>query len=165
MACRDSRRERGSALFVTVIMLTLMGALGLAALDAMTRDQQVAGYQTRSRSAFYAAEAAASQARNLVRSVGSRGETPAFPTGAAPTMLGQAVDYQYGQPNYYGDPAFPNPIRWVRDGTIWANGGNLRLGGQKFVYTLWQINVEGQTADGATSQVEVMQSKILSSGY
>jgi hypothetical protein len=52
------RREQGSALFLAVMMLVLMGFLGLAALDRVTRDEQVAGFQNRARTAFYAAEAA-----------------------------------------------------------------------------------------------------------
>jgi hypothetical protein len=158
-------REQGSALFITIILLALMGALGIAALDTVTTDQQVAGVQFRTRSAFYAAEAAAAAARNLVRNVGSRADTPAFPTQGAPAPLGQTASYPYGQPGYYGDPDYPNPIRWIKDGSVWGQGGNLQMKGQKFIYTLWQINVVGQTADGTSKKLEVVESKILSAGY
>ena len=163
---RDHRRQGGSALFVTIIMLALMGALGIAALETIARDQQVAGNQYRARSAFYAAEAAASEARDLVRTVGARTDTPAFFTEGAPQLLGDAGEHTYGRPSYYGDPDIGGPpIRWVKDGTVWGEGGNLQMKGQKFVHTLWQINVEGQTQDGTERKLEVMESKILSSGY
>ena len=55
------RRESGSALIVTVMLLLLLGVIGLSALDTVMRDQQVAGFQNRSTAAFYAAEAGLSR--------------------------------------------------------------------------------------------------------
>ena len=43
-----TRREGGAAMFVAVLMLVMMGALALAAMDTATRDRQVAGFQNRS---------------------------------------------------------------------------------------------------------------------
>jgi hypothetical protein len=37
--------------------------------------------------------------------------------------------------------------------------------GQKFVNTLWQINVQGQSPDGSTNRIEVVETKVLASGY
>lgn len=165
METRNRRREGGAILIVAVVMLVLMGALGLAALETVTRDQQVAGFQKRATSAFYAAEAAAAQARNAVRTVGDRSDTPAMPTPSTPGTLSDTTTYPHGLPTYYGDPAFADPIRYVRDGGIYANGGNLQLKGQKFVKTLWQINVVGNAPNGSSRRVEVMEIKILSAGY
>ncbi len=53
----DPRREGGSALFVAMMLLILLGLVGFAALETVTRDQQVAGFQNHKRVAFYAAEA------------------------------------------------------------------------------------------------------------
>ena len=39
------------------------------------------------------------------------------------------------------------------------------LAGQKFVNTLWQINVQGQSPDGSTTRIEVVETKTLASGY
>lgn len=165
MSMRSRRRQDGAILIVAVVMLVLMGALGLAALETVTRDQQVAGFQKRATSAFYAAEAAAAQARNAIRTVDDRSDTPAMPTPGAPGTLGDATTYPHGQPTFYGDPDFADPIRYVRDGGIYANGGNLQLKGQKFVKTLWQINVEGRAPNGSGRRLEVMETKILSAGY
>lgn len=165
MSMRSRRRQDGAILIVAVVMLVLMGALGLAALETVTRDQQVAGFQKRATSAFYAAEAAAAQARNAIRTVDDRSDTPAMPTPGTPGTLGDATTYPHGQPTFYGDPDFADPIRYVRDGGIYANGGNLQLKGQKFVKTLWQINVEGRAPNGSGRRLEVMETKILSAGY
>ena len=40
----DPRGEQGSALFVAVMLMVLMGLIGFAALDTVTKDQQVAGF-------------------------------------------------------------------------------------------------------------------------
>ena len=165
------RHESGSAMFIAVLMLVLMGALGIAAMETVTRDRQVAGFQNRSRSAFYAAEAGAAQGRSLVRTVGSRGDLPPLPA----TNLGGAAlyDRETQLPQYYGDPAVPNPIRYVQDGGV-AGGSNLAGKGAKFVNTMWQINVTGQSAGstaiagsarGSTARVEVVETKVLASGY
>ena len=52
--CR--KREQGAALLVAVLLLALMGIVGLASMETVTRDRQVAGYQSRAQTALYAAE-------------------------------------------------------------------------------------------------------------
>jgi hypothetical protein len=164
---QSSRRQQGSALIVTMMLLIVMIGMAMTSLDATTRDRQVAGYQSQSISSFYAAEAGAAEARNLVRGLGERSETPDFYAADAPATLGDAGIYQHGAPGYYGDPSIaPDPpIRYVGDGDPYSNGGNLQIGGQQFVETRWQINVVGTTPAGAASRVEVMATKILSKGY
>jgi hypothetical protein len=155
------RREEGAALLVAVMMMVLMGMIGLAALETVTQDRQIAGFQTRARAAFYAAEAGVGNSKNLVRTAGERTSIPALAT----TSLGDTATYPYGRPSFTGDPDFANPVRYVRDGTPWAAGGDLRVGRQRLVNTLWQANVEGDTPDGATARLEAMLSKLLASGY
>ena len=75
MASSDRRREAGSALFIAVMMLVLMGALGIVALNEVTTDRQVAGVQNRAVSAFYSAEAGLAEARSLVKDIGTRTST------------------------------------------------------------------------------------------
>jgi len=162
MSERHTRRsERGAALLVAVLMLVLMGMLGLAALDTVTQDRQVAGFQTRARAAFYAAEAGVGTSKNLVRTAGERTVVPVLPT----TSLGDTATYPYGRPSFTGDPDFASPVRYVRDGAPWSQGGDLRVGKQKLVNTLWQANVRGDTPDGASARLEAMLSKLLASGY
>lgn len=155
------RREEGAALLVAVMMLVLMGMIGLAALDTVTQDRQIAGFQSRARAAFYAAEAGVGTSKNLVRTAGERNVVPVLAT----TSLGDTAAYPHGRPSFTGDPDFVNPVRYVRDGAPWAQGGDLRVGKQKLVNTLWQANVRGDTPDGAMARLEAMLSKLLASGY
>ena len=154
------RRNEGAALLVAVMMLVLMGMIGLAALDTVTTDRKVAGFQNRGHVAFYAAETGIATSKSLVRKTGERTIIPVL----AATNLGDTATYPYGRPSFRGDPDFPNPVRYVRDGGPWAQGGDLRVGGQKLVHTLWQANVEGDTPDGASSRLEAMITKLLSGG-
>ena len=154
--------QEGAALFVAVLVLALMGALGIMAFNTVLVDRQVAGFQNRANTAFYAAEAAAATGRSLLRSVGSRSDTPALPT----STLGDVglYDREPTLPSYSGDPAEVNPIRYLRDGGR-AGGMGVEVGGQSFVYTLWQINVQGQSPGGSTARIEVVETKVLDQGY
>ncbi len=130
MSVRTSHRgEAGAALLVAVMMLVLMGLIGLAALDTVTEDRQIAGFQNRARAAFYAAEAGIGTSKNLVRTAGERTSVPVLAT----TSLGDAAAYPHGAPSFSGDPDFANPVRYVRDGAPWSEGGDLRVGKQKLV--------------------------------
>lgn len=162
MKGRIRHHQEGAALFVAVLVLALMGGLGIMAFNTVLVDRQVAGFQNRAKTAFYAAEAAASEGRSVIRTVGSRSETP----NLNPRALGDAglYDREFALPSYSGDPAFPDPIRYIKDGTM-AGGSNLQMKGQKFVNTLWQINVQGQSPDGSTARIEVVETKVLASGY
>jgi hypothetical protein len=161
------RRQSGSALFIAVMMLVLMGGLGIVALDQVTTDRQVAGFQNRAVSAFYSAEAGLAEARSLVEEVGARSSLPLIATEGTPEQLGDAVLYyrEGSQPIYYGDPAFANPIRWIGDTGGGNKGSNLQVGTQRLAATLWQINVVGESPTGARSRLEVVEVKVLSQGY
>jgi hypothetical protein len=168
-----SRREAGSALFVAVMMLVLMGFLGLAALDRVTRDEQVAGFQNRASTAFYAAEAGVAEGRNIVADsdlIFDRSTTPAFPDQGAPQTVGDVALYDREEgnlPRYYGDPAAgPNPIRWAKDGKKGgAYGMNLQEAGGGLQETLWLVNVVGESPDGSRSRVEVLAVRLMAYGY
>jgi hypothetical protein len=161
------RREQGSALFVAVMMLVLMGFLGLAALDRVMRDEQVAGFQNRARTAFYAAEGAVAEARSLIANsavVSDRSSNVAFYTDTAPQLVGDTALYDReggNLPSYHGDPAFNPSIRYLKDGPG-LQGGNLQPG-QGLVETLWQINVVGSSPDGSRSRIEVVAVRPMAS--
>lgn len=168
------RHERGVVMFITVLLLALMGGLGLAALDAAGRDRDAAGYYNRVNASFYAAEAGVAHARAIIRGVGSTSTTPAFPSEGAPQSLGDTALYPHGAgasangnplPIYYGDPDFPNPI-WS-DGTSagqYSEGMNLQSKGAKANATLWTINVEGESPDGASTRIEAKEVKFIFGG-
>ena len=147
----DPRREGGSALFVAMMLLVLLGLVGFAALETVTRDQQVAGFQNHKRVAFYAAEA------GLVAAVQSL-ET----TGAAaipPTNLGDTATYPYGRPSFALDTSNGPALEDLGTSSAASGGMNLAIGGagvpvQKVHY--WRIKMQGQAASGTTSRVEAL---------
>jgi hypothetical protein len=171
------RRESGSALIITVMVMLLLGAIGLSALDTVMRDQQVAGFQNRSSEAFYAAEAGVSAAKDLIRqNVFSPTDSVPFATAAAPVLIGDSYTYPYGQPQYYGDPraydgaaVADDPIKSLnRTSTVaGAGGSNMRQGtGANWnKFALVQIRVAGQTADGAVSHIEAVTTNQIPGGY
>ena len=164
------RRESGSALIITVMVMLLLGAIGLSALDTVMRDQQVAGFQNRSSEAFYAAEAGVAAAKDLIRqSVFSPTDTVNFATSAAPVVIGDAYTYPNGQPRYYGDPKATDPIKSMNQTLTvsGAGGSNMRQGtGANWnKFALMQIRVAGQTADGAVSRIEVVTTNQMPGGY
>jgi hypothetical protein len=170
----ERRREQGMVMFITVLLLALMGGLGLAALDAASRDRDAAGYYNRETLAFFAAEAGVAHARALVRKVASTSELPAFPTEAAPQTLGDTSMFPNGAgasadgnalPIYYGDPDFPNAIK--SDGESagqYSEGMNMQAKGAKAVATLWKINVKGESPDGASARIEAKEVKFIFGG-
>lgn len=166
MSQRTHRREGGSALIVTVLLLVLLGILGLAALDTVTRDQQVAGFQNRSRLAFYAAEAGIADAKNRLRDVWTTEDVVDFPDESAAVAVGDAALFPYGRPTYYADPAADAGIEYMNAGAPSVAGGHdQRLGGSTRVNTLWRIQVEGRTPDGARSRLDVVATRELDGGY
>jgi type II secretory pathway pseudopilin PulG len=125
---RAARREQGAALLVAVLVLALMGIIGLSAMETVTRDRQVAGYQSRAQTALYAAEAGISLAMAMIDDEVSdrapRGEAgllewnpsvvvppatePDFPDQANAEVLG--VDFPApGSPRFYMDPNAADP--------------------------------------------------------
>jgi hypothetical protein len=159
------RREGGSALIVTVLLLVMLGVIGLAALDTVTRDQQVAGFQNRSRLAFYAAEAGVADAKERLRAVFSTDAVVNFPDNANAVDLGDAGMFPYGQPSYYGDPSVARAVTFMDAGALdLGSGMDLREGGEQWINTLWRIRVEGSAPGGTTARLDVVATRSLSGG-
>ena len=175
MQQRSRKHESGVAMFVAVMLLALLGAMGVASMNSVNRDRQVAGFQNRSNNAFYAAEAGAAHARNLVR---QNAESRLSVINLPNNNLGDAALYNYETqlPQYYADPALaavnPTGITYQGDGGD-SEGMQEQEGGVKFVDTLWRINVVGQSPSalgasidsrGSTARIEVIQSKVMAGG-
>jgi len=165
------RRESGSALIITVLVMLLLGAIGISALDTVMRDQQVAGYQNRSSTAFYAAEAGVAQAKDLVRrNVLSGVEKLSFADYATAVSIGDSSLYPEGQPIYYGAPKpGEDPVQSMDESLkiAGAAGSDMRQGmGPRWNnFALWKIRVAGQTPDGAVSRIEVVTLNQVPGGY
>lgn len=141
---RQRKREEGAALLVAVLVLALMGVIGLSAMETVTRDRQVAGYQSRAQTALYAAEAGVAIALTMiddeVADRGPRGEAgllewkpsdivapatePDFPSIGNAEVLGANFPAP-GSPRVYMDPdaldpnnvgADPQAIRYIGKG-------------------------------------------------
>lgn len=162
-------------MFMAVLLLVLMGALGLAAIDMAGRDRQSAGFQNRTRSAFYAAEAGAAHGRDLVGDIADHYATPPpLPTTTLGDLgAGNLYDREGQLPQYYGDPDFADPIRWSNQIGPPAPGANLQGGApRREVYFF--INVVGQSPGAlgsgiegraSTARIEAVQTRVLSVAY
>lgn len=165
------RREEGSALIITVMLLLLLGVIGLSALDTVTRDQQVAGFQNRSTAAFYAAEAGLAQAKDEVRRnynyavIGE--EITTFATYGAPAEFGDTSLYPQGRPKYYADPDVADPLKAMEPvSTPGGGGSNMRMGGASWGYSApYKLRVVGETADQAKAKLEAVVLNRIPGGY
>ena len=140
------RRHAGTALLVTMMILVALSMMGLATLNSVLGDQQVAGFQTRGRIAFHAAEAGLGAAIASVDGVG----TPIIPTAS----LGDSSLYPYGQPSYGPDATIVDPVEDL--GATGAQGMNLRIGGggPRYQVQYWKLNVQGTAPGGSLSRIE-----------
>jgi hypothetical protein len=158
---RIRRRERGVVLFVSVLMLALMGALGIAALDSASVDRQAAGFYNRSNTALFAAEAGVARARDLIadarKTVGfgfCPGTLP-FPNQGAKVLIGDAALFatQGAQPRFYGDPNVADAIRCEAVETIGLSRRGAQTGATKAAPFL--ISVVGESPDGSRVRLQV----------
>ena len=177
----ERRDERGAALLVCVLLLTLIGILGVASIDTVQRDRQIAGYESRSQTALYAAEAAVSYAMGLIRrdaqglaqgGIGalsaynpSSGGTPEFPTDATPRIIG--ADFPApGPPSFFMDPnardprnlsAAPQAIRYLGRGqpcSGWIMSSS--AGSVQWANALWDIRVSGDSPGGTNVDIQAV---------
>lgn len=171
----DRKRESGAALLVAVLLLAMLGVIGLASMETVTRDRQVAGFQNRARVAMYAAEAGVAQAIGIIRQqsqgLAAGGEAalksfnPAFPGMGATSVQTIGADFPPpGPPNYGMDPNARNPNNLVADsqairylgkgspckGWIMAQGGNE----VQWREALWDIRVSGSAPGGGAVAIQ-----------
>lgn len=140
------RRESGMVLIVAMVMLAVMGIVGVAALDTVSLDQQAAGYQSRKRVSFYAAEAGVAEGLATLRSNGT-------PTVTS-TDLGDPAAYPHGQPGY----ALAAGTTIEKLGSSSMNGMAMNIdqgGAATYQVDYWRFEIAGQDASGTTSKVEV----------
>lgn len=152
------RSEQGTALVIAVLMLVFLGIIGQASMETVSIDRQVGGFVARHRVALDAADAGLATAMGQLRAnvQGLRdggvaalvGYTPPLPA----TLLGNAASYPFGQPSFGADPSVPNPIRYMGAGPAcpWV----MSLDGTLWRKALWEIRVQGSTADGTTTTVQ-----------
>lgn len=151
--CSLRRREGGTALLVSVLMLVLMGLLSMASLDTVMRDRQIAGYTSRARAALYAADAGIAASLDMVR-------TAPLPTALAPGDCITTVLPTTTLPNgtsYQPDTSAPtsNVCMLSSADPCSELDASIEIGvGSIYLYTLWDMRIQGQTADGAIARVQ-----------
>ncbi len=141
------RRQQGSALLIMTLVMALMGIVGFAALEAVTRDQRVAGYQKRKKVAFQAAEAGVSVALHALRV----NEDPT----CAPGTVGDATAFPLGLPSYSMDTTSGASSSDLGPGAF--PGMNMNLGQNnkpKFLMRYWEVHVKGEAPGGSLARIE-----------
>ena len=146
MIGRSRKRQQGSALLIVVLLMALMGIIGFAALEAVTRDQRVAGFMKRKKVAFFAAEAGVSAALHALRTT----QEPDF----AASTIGDASWFTQGLPTYSLDTA--GGASSTNLGTGAMPGMNMQIGqnnSPKFTIRYWEVNVKGEAFGGTISRI------------
>ena len=150
-----SPRESGIALLASVLLLLMLASIGLAALNVVERDQQVAGYLNRKALALHAADAAVARALGTLSATG----TPTVPV----TTMGSTALYPHGQPTYRTDTTAADPIKKAGTGSLpgyQLSGGS---GGAQAPYSVqyWKIRVQGEAPGGSIARVEVLTGALV----
>ncbi len=180
MTTRFHRRsEQGSTLLIALLIMALMGVVGTAAMNTVTRDRQVAGFQSRTQTALYAAEAGVAFAMGILRrdaqglAAGgegalqdfnpSVGSPPDFPTGTT-IALGGSDFPAPGPPEFSTDPdardpnATSNPAQAIRyigrgepcEGWVMSSG----VGSVQWAEAVWDIRVRGANPGGTVVNIQ-----------
>jgi Tfp pilus assembly protein PilX len=146
---RRIRRQEGAALLVAMLLLALMGVIGLASLNTVMRDRQVAGFQSQSQTALYAADAGLAEGLNVLRLevVGAaltpgdcltgtisnqtlpNGASYAAEAGTGICMLASA------------DPCSELDASWEQQSAVYLN-------------TIWDVRSVGTASGGARARVQ-----------
>ncbi len=148
----ERQRERGAALLVAMLMLMLLGLIGLSALDTVTRDRQVAGYQNLAQTALYAADAGVAQSLEILRTeiTGAALAPGDCLTSTLPTTsLGSGVSFgpdSTAATNQICMLGAADPCEGI--------GGSIEQGQAIYLNTVWNVRVQGQAPGGATSRVQ-----------
>ena len=150
-------REAGIALLASVLLLLMLASIGLAALNVVERDQQVAGYLNRKAIALHAADAAIARALGTLAATG----TPSVPN----TSMGSSSLYPGGQPSYRTDTTAADPIKKAGTGSLpgYQLGGGATGGGAVAPYSIqyWKIRVQGEAPGGSIARVEVLTGALV----
>ncbi len=146
MMRHSRKRQQGSALLIVMLLMALMGIIGFAALEAVTRDQRVAGFMKRKKVAFFAAEAGVSAALYALRTT----EEPDFDS----STVGDSSWFAQGLPTYSLDAG--GGASSTNLGTGAMPGMNMQIGqnnSPKFTIRYWEVNVKGEAFGGTISRI------------
>ena len=140
-------RQQGTALLIVMLVMVLMGIVGFAALEAVTRDQRVAGYLKRKKVAFFAAEAGVAASVHALRI----NEDPTIDPGT----VGDATAFPLGLPTYSMDTTSGPAAADLGAGPF--PGMMLNLGANnkpKFSMRYWESHIKGEAPGGTLARIE-----------
>jgi Tfp pilus assembly protein PilX len=145
---RQSRKlQQGSALLIAMLVMVMMAIIGFAALEAVTRDQRVAGFLKRKKIAFFAAEAGVAAALHGLR----LNDDPTFTQAS----VGSSSWFSNGLPTYSMDTSAGASSSDLGLGAL--PGMNLQIGqnnAPKFTIRYWEVNVKGEAFGGTVSRIQ-----------
>ena len=146
------RSQRGSAMLIAMLVLVLMGMIGLASLDTVMRDRQIAGYQKMADTALYAADAGVAKSLDLLH---KEVTTAALAPGDCLSAKLGATDLGGGI-GYAPDPSAPtDEICMLASAEPCAEvDASIEQGQPVYLYTVWNVRVEGTAPGGATARVQ-----------
>ena len=140
---------QGAALITSVLLLFMMTIVAMMSMDIVEHDQVAAGYGSRARLAFYAAEAGLSEALSELEKTGT-------PSVTDDTKLGNSTIYPKGQPSYKADPNATDPMEYIGLGTFEGMNMSIGAGGSsKYQLKFWTMRVQGEAPGGVKSRVEM----------
>jgi Tfp pilus assembly protein PilX len=149
MMMMDLRKhQQGSALLIVMIVMAMMGIIGFAALESVTRDQRVAGFLKRKKIAFFAAEAGVASALYALKTNGN----PTF----AQATVGSTSWFEHGLPTYSMDTSGGAASTHLGPGKL--EGYNMQLGqggATQFSLEIWEVNVIGEAIGGTISRIQI----------
>ena len=146
------RRESGSALLVSMVLLAVMGLIGMASLDTVMRDRQVAGFQSRAQTALYGADAGIADSLEILKNevVGSAlapGDCLANALGTTTLATGTV----YGPDT----TVTPNEICMLASADPCASlDASIEVGQPIYLNTIWNMRAQGVAVGGATSRLQ-----------
>jgi len=146
------KREEGAALLIAMLLLVLMGMIGLASMDTVMRDRQVAGFQNLAQTALYAADAGVSESLDILRNeVVGNALTPG--DCLASTLPSTNLK---GQVSYEPDPeAATDQICMLASADPCAAlDSSIEMGQPIYLNTLWNVRVQGNAPGGARSRIQ-----------
>jgi hypothetical protein len=146
MMRHSRKREQGSALLIVMLVMVMMGLIGFAALEAVTRDQRVAGFTKRKKIAFFAAEAGVSAALHELQTT----EEP----NITQSSVGDIAWFAQGLPTYDLDTSGGPATTDLGAGPL--EGMNIALGqgaASTFRIHYWEVRVKGEAFGGTVSRI------------
>ena len=153
------------ALLLAILMLVVMSAMAVAAMDTVARDRQISGIHSQANLAFQAAEAGIAAGLAALRNPATKWPASAaalasFSPDLPDIDLGEEYDYPEGQPTYIADPDAAAAIQYMGVGgecpewEVSLDTTNIGGAGLTVLETVFEINVQGQTQTGARSRIE-----------